>query len=399
MTNQKTVIKNWSAKLQEPQWLADRRLNAFEQYPILAYPQIERSSYLNWFDEEASKQVIFLDTVTDMYQLPQELIDQGVVVLPLSQAVYAYGELIKTHLMTQTITEMSDRMAALHLAYLMEGLFVYIPKHVKSKLPISLTIDQQISALNFHVLVIAEEDVQVNIIENDMSQLTTPHQANIMWEIYAGENSRITFSAIDNSPATSRRFTRRMGYLKRNAVIDWAIGAIGDGNAVLDNRCYLDAPGAQTDIKVVGVSHGNQEMDINSFTRNTAPHTQAHIFQHGAVLEASHINFNAIGIMEKGTKQADSQQESRLLMFSKEARGDANPILLINEYDLTAGHAASVGQIDQEQLYYLMSRGLSRQTAMRLAIRGFLAPVISAIPDADSKQQLITAIDRKLDAL
>ena len=86
-------------------------------------------------------------------------------------------------------------------------------------------------------------------------------------------------------------------------------------------------------------------------------------------------------------------------MFSDGARGDANPILLIEEYEVTAGHAASVGQIDEEQLYYLMSRGIHRKEAMRLAIRGFLGPVIEAIPLNSVREELIENIERKLQSL
>ena len=111
------------------------------------------------------------------------------------------------------------------------------------------------------------------------------------------------------------------------------------------------------------------------------------------------MTFNGIGLIEKYAKGADAQQESRVLMLSEKARGDANPILLIEEFEVTAGHAASVGQVDEEQLYYLMSRGLSREAAEYLVVRGFLGPVIVQMPSAEIRRQLVEIIDRKLSGL
>lgn len=106
--------------------------------------------------------------------------------------------------------------------------------------------------------------------------------------------------------------------------------------------------------------------------------------------------FNGIGYIKHGGTKADAQQESRVLMLSEKARGDANPILLIDEDDVTAGHAASVGRVDPMQLFYLMSRGISKQEAERLVIHGFLAPVVNALPIEAVKKQLTEVIESKV---
>lgn len=111
--------------------------------------------------------------------------------------------------------------------------------------------------------------------------------------------------------------------------------------------------------------------------------------------EASAI-INGITKIEKGATKADGQQTEKVLMLSPKARGDANPILLIDEDDVTAGHAASVGQVNPEQVHYLMSRGINRTDAERLIIIGFLAPVVSDIPLEALRTQLQYLIERKL---
>lgn len=106
--------------------------------------------------------------------------------------------------------------------------------------------------------------------------------------------------------------------------------------------------------------------------------------------------FNGIGKIEHGASKSNAEQETRVLMLSDKARGDANPILLIDEDDVMAGHAASVGRVDPTQLYYLMSRGISKAEAERLIIYGFLAPVVNQLPVEGVKKQLTEVIERKV---
>lgn len=105
---------------------------------------------------------------------------------------------------------------------------------------------------------------------------------------------------------------------------------------------------------------------------------------------------NGITKIEKGSAKANGQQTERVLMLSPKARGDANPILLIDEDDVMAGHAASVGQVNAEQVYYLMSRGIARAAAERLIIYGFLDPVVSEIPVEAVRKRLQQILERKL---
>ena len=154
--------------------------------------------------------------------------------------------------------------------------------------------------------------------------------------------------------------------------------------------------GSQADLKVVAASSGRQVQGIDTCVTNYGQHTVGHILQHGVILERGTLTFNGIGHILKGAKGADAQQESRVLMLSDQARADANPILLIDENEVTAGHAASIGQVDPEDMYYLMSRGLDQETAERLVIRGFLGAVIAEIPISSVRQEIIKVLDEKL---
>lgn len=149
-------------------------------------------------------------------------------------------------------------------------------------------------------------------------------------------------------------------------------------------------------MKVVALSRGKQTQGIDSRVTNYGCNSIGNILQHGVILEKGTLTFNGIGHIIKGAKGADAQQESRVLMLSDQARSDANPILLIDENDVTAGHAASIGQVDPEDMYYLMSRGLDKATAERLVVRGFLGSVIVEIPVKEVRAEMIENIDEIL---
>ncbi len=166
---------------------------------------------------------------------------------------------------------------------------------------------------------------------------------------------------------------------------------------IADFDSDLVGNGSHANLKVVAVSTGRQVQGIDTRVTNYGHHSIGHILQHGVILERGTLTFNGIGHIIKGAKGADAQQESRVLMLSDKARSDANPILLIEENEVTAGHAASIGQVDPEDMYYLMSRGLDRATAEQLVIRGFLGAVITEIPVKSVRDDMIAVIDQKLD--
>ena len=219
-----------------------------------------------------------------------------------------------------------------------------------------------------------------------------------MVEVIAKPGARVKYSAIDQLGANISTYINRRGHLMRDASIEWAIGVMNDGNIVADFDSDLVGEGSNAQVKVVAISGGRQIQGIDTRVTNMAPHSVGHILQHGVIRERGTLTFNGIGHILKGAKGADAQQESRILMLSDHARGDANPVLLIDENEVTAGHAASSGRVDPDEMYYLMSRGLRKADAERLVIRGFLGSVITAIPVKSVREELVEVIEGKLNA-
>ena len=412
----KELIHEFSQLHAEPVWLADLRQQAFDQIDQLDLPVIERVKFHRWnlgdgriSDSEPLTNVpdftalgdnlkfIQMGTQTVLEQLPADLAEQGVVFTDFHTALEEIPELVEQHFMSAVKYD-EDKLAAYHTAYFNSGAVLYVPDNVEIDQPIEGIFYQDSESdvpFNKHILIIAGKHSKVNYLERleTYGEGSVPATANITVEVIAQAGAQIKFSAIDRLGENVTAYISRRGKLDNDAMIDWAIGVMNEGNVVADFDSDLYGNGSHADMKVVALSSGKQVQGIDTRVTNYGCNSIGNILQHGVILEKGTLTFNGIGHIIKGAKGADAQQESRVLMLSDQARSDANPILLIDENDVTAGHAASIGQVDPEDMYYLMSRGLDKATAERLVVRGFLGSVIVEIPVKEVRDEMIENID------
>ncbi|MCG4822558.1 Fe-S cluster assembly protein SufD [Streptococcus gordonii] len=410
------LIQEFSQLHAEPEWLASLRQMAFDKIDQLDLPIIERVKFHRWnlgdgriSDSEPLTSVpdftslgdnlkfIQMGTQTVLEQLPADLAEQGVIFTDFHTALEEIPELVEKHFMSAVRYD-EDKLAAYHTAYFNSGAVLYVPDNVEIDQPIEGIFYQDSESdvpFNKHILIIAGKHSKVNYLERleTYGEGAVPATANITVEVIAQAGAQIKFSAIDRLGQNVTAYISRRGKLDNDAMIDWAIGVMNEGNVVADFDSDLYGKGSHADMKVVALSSGKQVQGIDTRVTNYGCNSIGNILQHGVILEKGTLTFNGIGHIIKGAKGADAQQESRVLMLSDQARSDANPILLIDENDVTAGHAASIGQVDPEDMYYLMSRGLDKATAERLVVRGFLGSVIVEIPVKEVRDEMIENID------
>jgi len=414
-----SIIKFFQAKA-EPEWLQNHRLAAFDKIDELELPKIERVKFHRWnlgdgqiSESEYSKNVpdftnlgdnpklVQVGTQTVLEQMPTDLAEQGVIFTDFYSALEEIPQVVETYFGSAVIFD-EDKLSAYHNAYFNSAAVLYVPDNVEVDQPIEGIYYQDSDSkvpFNKHVLVIIGKNSKVSYLERfeTIGNGTEKVTANIGIEVIARDGSQVKFSAIDRLGQNVTTYISRRGHHGRDAHIDWAIGVMNEGNVIADFDSDLLGDGSQAHLKVVAASSGRQIQGVDTRVTNYGRNSVGHILQHGVILERGILTFNGIGHIIKGAKGADAQQESRVLMLSDQARSDANPILLIDENDVTAGHAASIGQVDPEDMYYLMSRGLDKDTAERLVIRGFLGTVITEIPVKEVREDMVAVLDKKLD--
>jgi len=215
-------------------------------------------------------------------------------------------------------------------------------------------------------------------------------------EIFAGPGAHVRYAAVHHMDASVVDIAYRRAMLEQDARVEWIIGDLHAGNALTDTKSVLQGNGSSSDTKVVAVGAESQRMSLTTGAVHFGKSSESDMITRAVMKDEATAIINGITKIEHGATKANGQQTERVLMLSPKARGDANPILLIDEDDVKAGHAASVGQVNQEQVYYMMSRGITRKEAERLIIHGFLDPVVSEVPLAGLREQIHRILDRKL---
>ncbi len=391
----KENLLNFSHKNNESSWLTDLRIKSFERLEELDYPKMQRFSYQDW---PLIKKEDFSWSNQADFSLKEEqklLEKKGIILTDIFTASKKYPELVQSTL-GSVIKHNEDKLTAYHYAYLNSGLFLYIPKDIILTEPITISLSPTQDTYISHLLIVADNNSKVKFLEEIQDKEKKASSASLMVELVARPGSHIEFSSLDELSQDTTLYFNRRAKIEKDAHVEWAIAFMNDCNTLGDLDSELVGEGSFADSKAIAVTTANQKVGINNRVTNRGPHSTGLINQRGVLLENSRLIFNGIGQIVHGAHGSKADQQNRVLMMSDEAHGDANPLLLIDENDVIAAHAASVGPVDKVQMNYLMSRGIPYDQAQRLVIRGFLGAVLDAIPNKDVRRKMIDILERKL---
>jgi Fe-S cluster assembly protein SufD len=298
----------------------------------------------------------------------------------------------------KAVKQDENRLTALHSAIWNGGVFLYVPRNVKVDMPLQALFLSVDAAATFapHVLIIAEANSAVTIVDNWISDATGERVVNGVIEVYVKQGAKVQYASIHNLGEQVTDLTYRRAIVDNDARMEWVIGELNSGNVLSDTTSLLHGNGSSSDAKVICVGTNDQKMNLTTRAVHFGRSSNSDMITRAVMRDQSTAIINGITKIEKGATGANGQQTEKVLMLSPQSRGDANPILLIDEDDVKCGHAASVGQVNPEQIHYLMSRGIAKSEAQRLIIYGFLAPVVSQIPIAKVEAQLQQLVERKL---
>lgn len=315
----------------------------------------------------------------------------GYVDLPIFIAAEQYPELLQENLMEKAIDWQANQINALHLALLNGGRFIYVPDGAVVKQPIELAYSG--TECNYHNLVIVGANAQVTIVEQVRAQNDQPSYVGT--ELLLGDSAKVDYYQ-SNTFTADHNWESVRAYQAGDSLLNMYVALFDRHHLVGDFHSNLDGDGSNANFKMVGIATHDQLQEINTRIDNHGLHTDGEILQNGVVKDQAVLNFHAVGKIYQGAHQSASNQESRLLTLTAESHGEADPVLLIEDNDVNAGHAASIGQVNPDQLYYLQSRGLTLMEAEILLTKGFLLPVIEKFPDQHLRERTINELLERL---
>ena len=311
--------------------------------------------------------------------------------LPIFIAAEQYPELLQENLMEKAIDWQANQINALHLALLNGGRFIYVPDGAVVKQPIELAYSG--TEYNYHNLVIVGANAQVTIVEQVHAQNDQPSYVGT--ELLLGDSAKVDYYQ-SNTFTADHNWESVRAYQAGDSLLNMYVALFDRHHLVGDFHSNLDGDGSNANFKMVGIATHDQLQEINTRIDNHGLHTDGEILQNGVVKDQAVLNFHAVGKIYQGAHQSASNQESRLLTLTAESHGEADPVLLIEDNDVNAGHAASIGQVNPDQLYYLQSRGLTLMEAEILLTKGFLLPVIEKFPDQHLRERTINELLERL---
>ena len=271
---------------------------------------------------------------------------------------------------------------------------IKVPKDMVVMDTLSVVIIAKHRSLIHQTSVVLAKSSAIEIVESYIGM--DEFNANIVANYFIGENANLTLSTINNLAPSTVVYHHKHADIANDGKLDTTNFIINDTDLVFEDFAFLTGRGANANLKTVAIASGSQKQNLTVRTENIASNTVGNIVNYGIVKDEAHLAFNGIGKIQKASKASDNQQETRLLNLSTTAEAVANPFLLIDEGDITAGHAASIGQLDEEQIYYLMSRGMSRRDASKMIVSGFLTPFVDIVEDVMMKEDLAEKIQTKL---
>ncbi|MFH5881986.1 MAG: SufD family Fe-S cluster assembly protein [Candidatus Izemoplasmataceae bacterium] len=209
------------------------------------------------------------------------------------------------------------------------------------------------------------------------------------------ENAQFTYTSLSQSDHANANAIIRDAYVHRYGKFLLTNAAFSDALTHQMNHVHLVGDYASATTKTIAVTNKNQEASYHTVVEHEAPFTEGYIEHYGVANDDSTLLFEGVGKIHKNMKRSIAKQSNKGVIIGAKARLDANPLLIIDEFDVEAGHGAAIGQIDEDQLYYLMSRGLTRKDAERLIINGFLAALNNVVGSETLKDYIQLLLNHK----
>lgn len=316
------------------------------------------------------------------HSLREEWEEKGVIFDSIEDGLKNHPELFKEHFST-VIPPYDNKFAALNSAVWSGGSFVYIPKGVKLETPLQayFRVNQERMGQFERTIIIADEGSHAHYIEGCTAPVysTESFHSGVI-EIIVKDNARFRYTTIQNWSNNMYNLVTQRALVSAGGHMEWLDGNLGSKLTMKYPSCYLMGEGAHGEILSIAYSGDGQHQDTGGKVVHVAPRTTSSIVSKSISKGLGRSTYRGLCKVHEGADHARSNVECDALLIDDTSRTDTYPYIEIDENDANVGHEASVSKIGEEQLFYLMSRGISEEEAMAMIVRGFIEPIAKELP-------------------
>jgi Fe-S cluster assembly protein SufD len=409
----------------QPDWLRERRSEAWAAFERLPLPtkKLEEWRYTDvaqlkldevrlaessaeippearslLADKEAAAKVLMVGPRVVDVEVNPRWAEQGVIVADLATAAAEHPELVRKHLGSAVAMD-QDKLAALNGAAWAGGVFVYVPANVVVEDPIRVArwLPESGVAVFPRTLIVAERHSHVAYVDEFASpDFDEPTLSLGAVEVIADDGADVQYVAVQQWGAGVRHLSIQRTLAQRDANLDTLVVNLGATVSRVDLNARLEGPGSRSDMLGLYFARGDQHFDHNTRQDHVSPNANSDLLYKGALYDQSKTVFRGVIRVFPDAQRTDAYQTNRNLLLSEDAEAVSLPNLEIEADDVKCSHGATVGQLDEEELFYLQSRGLDKGQAERLVIFGFFGEVLDRLPLPGVVEELKRAIEAKI---
>lgn len=408
------------ARHDEPQWLVDRRRSAWRTYEAMDLPDpgdeewrrtdvramrfdgirvapgaAEAGADVALGDGSLAGLIVQRDADVVAVRLDEALKARGVILCDLHTAVREHEALLRLYL-SDAVKPSEWKFVALNAALWSGGCFLYVPKGIEIALPVQLStsVSADGTAAFPHTIIVAEPQSKVMFIDETQSpDGVAPGFVSGAVEIYVGDGAKVEYYSINRWGEHVYNFNTVRATVGRDAEFTAMAAGIGSRLTKMRIDAEMPQPGAQ--VKLLGVTFGDgeQHFDYNTLQNHTGPHTISDLQFKSALADSASLVWYGITRINPPAGGSEANQTSRNMLLSEHAKAAPIPILEIKAHDVTkCSHGATVGPVDENELFYLEARAIPHDVAERMLVEGFFASVVDRVPNAALRSRIMTAM-------
>jgi Fe-S cluster assembly protein SufD len=348
---------------------------------------------------EAAGRIVIANGEVIYLELDPALAEQGVIFTDLSTAIREHPDLVQKYLGTEAVPPSNSKFAALNSALWRGGVFLYLPKEVEVKNPFqaALVLEGAGSTVMPRTLLVADRFATATYIEESISLGDHGQGLNVgVVEIYAEDSAQLRYVDVQRWGEDVYNFNVKRSVGQNDSRVIWETGQLGGRLTKTYYDSLLPGNGSNMEFNGIYFIEGKQHLDIDTLMHHIGVGTGGDLLLHGACKGKSRSVFTGLIKIEPTGQQTNSYLKNENMLLERTARADSIPSLEIEANDVRASHGATIGKIDEEYLFYLMSRGIPRNTAVRMVVEGFFYKVFDRMYNERVREKLFKTVSAKI---
>lgn len=368
-----------------------------ERVPVERLPAPVREAMES--DRDRSGVMVRHNGCLEHLRLDPALEARGVIYAPLEIVADERPELLERFLFQSDVAPMEQKLWSLHAALLSGGYFLYVPEGVDVEHPLHTFryLDEAGGVVSTHSLIVAETGARVTCIDEYVSPDLGIESLSLNGvEIFGADGATVSYLALQQYGSGVKHFSMQHSNTGKDSTLNGFNVTLGADLARADVTSHLEGEGARSEMLALWFGDRDQHFDHHTLQHHEAPSAHSDLLYKGALAARSNSVFRGLIKVAEGAQLTDAYQTNRNLLLSKDASAVALPNLEIRADDVRCSHGATVGQVDDTMLFYLMSRGLDREQAERLLVFGFFDEVLARVPGEGVRSRIRESIEAKI---